>query len=336
MDLTNKDGVPASPAQGTGKSLPTEQSSAQERFGLIGAGIAQSLSPRLFGAAYGEEYSYDLLDGPDFLPLWKRFLEAYRAANVTAPYKEDAFAQVLGLARDGLGGISGPCFKIGATNLVVKTPDGIMAHNSDFTGIILSVAEAYFPDLTATCYAHFGDRAPVKVHQFLRNELPGLFGRRPQALVIGCGGAGKAAAVAAAEMGFATALMNRTHEKAQEFAARLPEYGFIAVPTSDLRGALKECDLVIYTPPEPMEALETLTAEDFAGEQDGFPGAPGKVLLEANYKTPAFSGALLDRLREGGCRYVSGRRWILYQALAGYGLMTGRAADFSAMENILA
>lgn len=312
-----------------------ENPSAAERFGLIGAGIAESLSPRLFGAAYGEEYPYDLLDGADFLPLWKRFLEEYRAVNVTAPYKEDAFAQVLRLARDGFGGISGPCFKIGATNLVVKTPEGIMAHNSDFTGIILSVAEAYFPDLIPQCYALYGERAPVKIHQFLRNELEGLFGRRPQALVIGCGGAGKAAAVAAAEMGFATALMNRTHEKAQELAGRLPEYGFIAVPLSDLRGALKECDLVIYTPPEPVSRLDELTAEDFAGEESGMPGSPAKVLLEANYKTPAFSGALLERLREGGCRYVSGRRWILYQALTGYGLMTGRNAAFAAMEKVL-
>ena len=312
-----------------------ENPSAAERFGLIGAGIAESLSPRLFGAAYGEEYPYDLLDGADFPPLWKRFLEEYRAVNVTAPYKEDAFAQVLRLARDGFGGISGPCFKIGATNLVVKTPEGIMAHNSDFTGIILSVAEAYFPDLIPQCYALYGERAPVKIHQFLRNELEGLFGRRPQALVIGCGGAGKAAAVAAAEMGFATALMNRTHEKARELAGRLPEYGFIAVPLSDLRGALKECDLVIYTPPEPVSRLDELTAEDFAGEESGMPGSPAKVLLEANYKTPAFSGALLERLREGGCRYVSGRRWILYQALTGYGLMTGRNATFAAMEKVL-
>lgn len=310
-------------------------SSAPERFGLLGTGIAESLSPRLFGAAYEETYPYDLLDGADFLPLWEKFLTAYRAVNVTAPFKEDAFAQVLRLARDGFGGISGPCFKIGATNLVVKTPDGIMAHNSDFTGIILSVAEAYFPDLIAQCYARYGERGYIKVHQFLRNELEGLFGRRPQALVIGCGGAGKAAAVAAAEMGFATALMNRTPARAQELADRLPEYGFIAVPMSDLRGALKECDLVIYTPPEPAASLDSLTAEDFAGETDGLPGTPAKVLLEANYKTPAFSGALLDRLREGGCRYISGRRWILYQALTGYGLMTGRPADFSAMEKML-
>ena len=312
-------------------------SSPSGRFGLIGTGISGSLSPRLFGAAYGHEFPYDLLDGIDFPTLWKRFLEEYDAVNVTAPFKEDAFAQVLRLARDGFGGISGPCFKIRATNLVVKTPDGIMAHNSDFTGVILSIAEAYFPDLVSQCYAHYGERGYIKVHQFLRNELDSLFGRRPQALVIGCGGAGKAAAVAAAEAGFATALMNRTHARAEELAGRLPEYGFLAVPMSDLRGALKECDLVIYTLPEALPGLEELTAEDFAGEEDRLPGAPAKVLIEANYKTPAFSGGSVgQRLLEGGCRYVSGRRWHFYQALTGYGLMTGRAADLAALEKAFA
>ena len=309
--------------------------SAPERFGLIGCGIAESLSPRLFGAAFGGALPYDLLDGPEFLPLWKQFLEEYRGANITAPYKEEAFGQVLRLARDGYGSISGPCFKIRATNLVVKTAEGIAAHNSDFTGIILSVAEAYFPDLISQCFTLYGERAPIKVHQFLRNELPGLFGRRPQALVIGCGGAGKAAAVAAAEMGFATALMNRTLEKAQELAGRLPEYGFITVPMSDLRGALKECDLIIYNLPVSIPAIGELTAEDFAGETDGMPGAPAKVLLEANYKAPAFSGAVLERLHEGGCRYVSGRRWCLYQALGGYGIMTGQTPDMDLLEKAL-
>ena len=312
-----------------------KDSAAAERYGLIGAGIAGSLSPDLFGAAYGNTLPYDLLDDADFLPSWQRFLEGYKAVNVTAPHKEAAFAQVLRLARDGFGDLSGPCFKIGATNLVVKTPEGIMAHNSDFTGVILSVAEAYFPDLIPQCYARFGERGHIKVHQFLRNELEGLFGRRPQALVIGCGGAGKAAAVAAAEMGFATALMNRTPGRAQELADRLPEYGFLPVPASDLRGALKECDLVIYTIPEAVPLVAELTADDFSGEDTGIPGTPAKVLLEANYKHPAFSGAVLERLREGGCRYVSGRRWLLYQALTGYGIMTGRQADPAAMERVL-
>ena len=313
--------------------MPSLQNlSGDTRFGLIGTDIQGSGSPALFQAAYGGKWPYDLLDGAEFLPLWERFLTRYRAVNVTAPFKQDAFAQALQLARDGYAGISGPCFKIRATNLAVKTPQGLMFHNTDFSGVLISVAEACFPGVTEQCYAVYGDKGHIKVHQFLRENLSAAYGFRPQALVIGCGGAGRAAAVAAAEAGFATALMNRTHSKAEALAAELPEYGFLAVPMSDFTNAVRECDLVIYTLPEAIPAVRLLTAEDFGGEQ---PGGPAKIILEANYKTPAFAGEVRRKMAAAGCRYVPGQRWLLGQALAGYGLMTGEPADFPAMERAL-
>ena len=75
------------------------------RYGLIGSEISGSRSPELFRAAYDGRFPYDLLDGAEFLPLWKRFLEDYQAVNVTAPFKQDAFAQGLQLARDGYAGM---------------------------------------------------------------------------------------------------------------------------------------------------------------------------------------------------------------------------------------
>ena len=300
-----------------------------DKFGLIGKNISASDSPSLFKAAYGGRYSYDLLDGEDFPALWQKFLDGYKAVNVTAPYKENAFAEVLELVRNGKGAISGPCFKIKATNLVVKTDEGLMAHNSDFSGIILSVADTYFPGLVSQCYETFGEKGHIKVHQFMRENIAGLFVQKPQALIVGCGGAGKAAAVAAAEMGFETALMNRTPEKARAIAEQLPEYGFIPVPVSDFKNSLKECDLIIYTVPETMPQVAELTADDFAGE-----GGPSKVILEANYKTPAFSGLVRDRMAMADCRYIEGRKWLMYQAVTGYSLMTGEKINLPAMEEV--
>ncbi len=299
-----------------------------EKFGLIGDPITTSLSPRLFAAAYGGRYPYDLIEGSDFVASYRRFLEEYKAINVTAPFKEDAFAQAVALAKNGLGGISGPCCKIGATNLMVKGEGGIQAYNSDFSGIILSVAEALFPGITAACYERYGERGHIKVHQFVRQEIPGLYPLRPQALVVGCGGAGKAAAVAAAEMGYSTALMNRTQERAQALADALPEYAFIVDPLSDFTEAVRECDLIIYTLPAALPDLAGLTADHFRGNGP-------KVILEANYKTPAFEGPVRERLQEAGARYVSGRSWLLYQALTGYSLMTGERPDAAAMQDAL-
>lgn len=295
-----------------------------DKFGLIGDPIATSLSPRIFTAGYQGKYTYELIEGSDFEASWKCFLNEYKAINVTAPFKELAFAQAVGLAKNGYGTVSGPVLKIGATNLLVKDDGGIHAYNSDFTGIILSVADALFPGLVAQCYQTFGDKAYIKVHQYIRQNIEELYGAKPQALIVGTGGAGKAAAVAAAEMGFSTILMNRTDAKAGQFALSLPEYGFIVDSLSDFKGAFRECDLVIYTLPMEIEAIKELEEDDYKGN-----GPRKKILLEANYKNPAFSP-------RPEYSYVSGRNWILYQAVTGYGLMTGgEVPDAAAMSESL-
>ena len=75
------------------------------RFGLIGDPIATSKSPLLFEAAYKEQeqpdgspYKYDLIEGADFEASFKKFEEEYSAINVTAPFKELAYAKVEELA----------------------------------------------------------------------------------------------------------------------------------------------------------------------------------------------------------------------------------------------
>ncbi len=301
------------------------------RFGLIGHPLAGSGSPALFAAAYPEVPGpYDLIDEASFDDAWNRFLQGYRAVNVTAPFKEQAFAKVLEAVREGHGSIDGPAARIGATNLVVRTEEGLEAWNADFSGILLSVAESYFPGIVREFLDTFGERFHIKVHQFCRERLPLLFRERPQALVVGLGGAGKAAAVAAAELGFDTVLMNRTARKAQAFADALPEYRFLVDPLTDFVEAVRECDLVLYTAPVPLEGISGLSADDFLPRN----GA-GKRILEANYKTPAFDEGVRGALAAAEGGYISGRRWLLYQALTGYGRMTGRLPDLEAMENAL-
>ena len=58
-----------------------------KRFGLIGNPVAGSLSPRLFEAAYGGRYAYDLIEGAVFDTSWQRFLDDYDGINITAPFK---------------------------------------------------------------------------------------------------------------------------------------------------------------------------------------------------------------------------------------------------------
>ncbi len=98
-----------------------------DKFGLIGCPIAHSLSPRLFEAAFHGKYEYSLIETPDFGQAWRTFLKDYRAINVTAPFKGEAF-----LRADWK---SPECERVGATNLCLNTPEGVKAWNSDYMGV---------------------------------------------------------------------------------------------------------------------------------------------------------------------------------------------------------
>lgn len=180
-----------------------------DKFGLIGYPVAHSLSPRLFAAAYGGKYAYELIETPDFEEAWGRFLAGYKGINVTAPFKGDAFSRA--------DWTSPECTRVGATNLVVKTPEGLKAYNSDYLGV-----KALLEPLA-----------------------------RGSAVVIGFGGAGKAALAAAEDLGFDTTL--RRH--------------------AEIAGGVS-ADVIIYTLPRAVEGIDRLDCAH---------------LLEANYKDPCLS-----------------------------------------------
>ena len=308
------------------------------KYGLIGDPIATSRSPLLFEAAYkgqeqpdGSAYKYDLIEGSDFETSFKKFIDEYQAINVTAPFKELAYARVEELAEQGKGVISGPVARIGATNLLVKTSEGIAAHNSDFTGIVAAIAEAYYPGIVEEFIKEYGDRFFIKLHQFFLMSLSRRFYQQPQALIVGCGGAGRAAAVAAGELGFGTVLMNRTLEKAQAIAQAMPEYEFFPDPIKDFKEAVKECDLIIYTLPVALPEIEEFSADDFAKKG----ACDEKVIMEANYKNPSFDEIARAKIAAAEGIYIPGDRWLLYQALTGYHFMTGLTPDLKAMEAAL-
>lgn len=263
--------------------------------------MAHSLSPRLFAAGYGAAASdgaagglrYELIEGADFKSSWARFLEEYDGINVTMPFKEKACQ-----AADIL---SPEVEVIGAANLVVKTGLRTMAYNTDYSAVALLLLEAM-------------KKFPLRT-----------------ALVVGCGGAGKAAAVAALEVGLKVTLTNRTPGRAADFADSLsgvfgPKRKVSVVPLDELAGAGPDAeagsagrsgghgpyDVVIYCLPCPIPQVAGLKA---------------RVVLEANYLSPVFSA-------DGDFEYISGRRWLQAQAVTGFRLLTGLAPDACAMEQI--
>lgn len=269
-----------------------------KKFGLIGHPIEHSLSPALFRAAYGGRYTYDLIEGEDFGRSYDRFLDGYDGINVTAPFKGQAFLKA---------DVKDPvAVKTGAANVLIKSPDGVKACNTDYFGVQMSLLNA--------------SKGEKRIWR--------------RALVVGCGGAGKAAAVAAGDLKLETVIMNRSAGTAEEFAESLPEYGFTVRPMEEFGKWFRQSDVIIYAVPSPIEAIGCLERADFMG---GRLSAKAKILLEANYRKPSFGEEVLSRMRQANpaARYVSGREWLLHQAITGYVTFTGEIPDEEAMRRIL-
>jgi shikimate dehydrogenase len=275
-----------------------------KRFGLIGHPIAHSLSPALFKAGYAGKYPYELIETADFEEAYNRFLNGYDGINVTAPFKELAYAKADILSEE--------CRIIKATNLLVRTPEGVKAYNSDYLGVRMWLQEA----------AEGLKRTPPQPHSTAR------------VLIVGTGGAGKAAAVAAASLGMEVTLMNRSIEKAEAVAGSIAEMnGRIAVevrPMEDFRCCFRKADIVIYNIPSAIPALGELTSEDFN------PGYQ-KFILEANYRNPSFDDTLIGKMNASNpaASYTDGKVWLLYQALTGYEIFTGEKPDLGSMSAVL-
>ena len=217
------------------------------KFALIGNPVAGSMSPVLFSAAYGDRFGYDLVDGT-FEECWAAFLNGYDGINVTAPYKQDAYACCSWLSPAAL--------RTGAVNLVLR--DGLRGYNTDVDGVLYALRGGSFE----------------------------------RAVVVGTGGAARAAIVAARQLGCRVGIWGRSAEKV---AALEEQFG--------LCGAVENPDLIIYTLPgsAPVPA--------------GLPFA-GATVLEAEYRNPQLSAV--------PCRhYIGGLEWLRGQAIAGFTLFTG-------------
>ena len=127
-----------------------------------------------------------------------------------------------------------------------------------------------------------------------------------RALVVGTGGAARAAAYAARQLGCEVTVAGRSLEKASALsyeAISLEEAGSLAP------------DVLLYTLPGSAPVPNGLPFKD-------------AVVIEAEYRIP--------RLTDIPCRlYVSGRRWMLGQAVAGYRIFTGAEPNLEKMLEVL-
>ncbi|PSP89133.1 shikimate dehydrogenase [Halobacteriales archaeon QS_4_69_34] len=258
-------------------------------FGLLGSPVEHSLSPPMHEAAYrelGMDARY-----VTFEPAVEEFegaIEGARALgirglNVTIPFKRDALTHC---EPDALAA------RIGAVNtldLGERTPTG---HNTDAAGV-------------RRAFVHHG---------------VSLSGR---AVVVGAGGAGRAAAFALADRGVVVAVANRTVERARELAGEIDAasgHGLDALPE-----LLADADLLVNATSVGMESDESpVPADALHG---------GLAVLDAVYR-PAET-RLLREAAAAGARTIDGTWMLLYQGVAAFERWTGREAPVAAMGEAL-
>jgi len=176
-----------------------------KQFILIGHPVGHSVSPAIHHAAYEQlrmDAQYRAVDCPDRAAVEAQ-VEALRSglicgANVTVPHKQLAFE----LADE----IDPTAARVGVANVLARTPDGrIIAFNTDASALAEELAQA-------TRQAHV--------------EL----GERPYALVLGNGGAARAAVVACQLSGVKDVLVSARKFDAQKHRDTWPDAdAFIAL-----------------------------------------------------------------------------------------------------------
>ena len=261
-----------------------------EMFGLIGDPVEHSLSPAVFNAVFrhrGRNAAYLPVPGADLDETLALLDEAgFRGVSVTMPFKERMAAR--GTHKDFVVEATG------ATNTVVFGADGWSVYNTDG----LAVVEA----LGAVC------------------DLRGA-----RLVIVGAGGAARAAAAALTRAEAEVTVVNRTPERAAEVAALA---GAAWGPLEMIRR--EPFDVIVNATPVGMGR------DDPPSVQTPFPTSwlrGDELVLDMVYRprrTP-----LLRAAEELGCTTVEGLEMFVRQAAAQYHLLT-RDDEFDPLETMRA
>lgn len=278
----------------------------QERMlvGLIGANIQKSLSPALFEdacAAKGIRGHYHLMD-MDLLPgrnladlLLAARTAGFKGVNITYPCKETVIPLLDGLSPEAL--------QIGAVNTVAIGADGrTTGYNTDRIGFRRAFEQQLGAELVA--------------------------GRA--AMLVGAGGAGRAAAFALFDLGLRTLRVN-DKDAAQARALVQTLASVFGVERAQL-----EMD-----PSEALSAVGGVVNATPVGML-GIPGNP--IPLDAIAAThwvadviyTPLETRLIKTARSRGARVMGGAGMCVHQAAETFKLFTGSTADVGRMQRVFA
>ena len=265
--------------------------------GVIGDPVRHSLSPALHNAAFarlGLDWTYvafEIAAGRAADALAAMRVLGVEGLSVTMPHKRDAAA-----ACDEL---SPAAELLGAVNCVRRDGDRLIGENTDGAGFLRSLRVQ-------------AGLEPVGRH----------------AVVIGAGGAARAAIVALVSEGASVTIVNRSVDaavRAAELGARAGATAGVSAISQSMvggPGAVSDADLVINATPLGMSAGDPLPIDTTLLRRD-------HVVVDFIYQ-PAVT-PLLEAAAEVGAATLNGTGMLLYQAAEQFKMWTGRDAPIAAM-----
>lgn len=254
-------------------------------YAVTGKPVAHSISPQMHNAAFealGMDAAYVRLAAADA----ESALAAARSMglagmNVTAPYKESMAALVDRMDEEAES--------VGAVNTVVFEDGKAKGRNTDVYG----VREAL--------------------------EGNGILLRGMKAVVLGAGGAAKAAARSLTSAGAEVTIANRTVDKARALARSLG-CAHCGLAGQELGRAMAAASVVVSS----LDTADRVIPHDVLRRS--------MTILEAKYDEK--TALRTDALRIG-CRVIDGREWLLYQGARAFRIFTHRKPPLDAMRKAL-
>ena len=278
-----------------------------KQVGLVGYPVSHSLSPLMQQAAFDElhiEANYVLWETPQDQLAGKIASlrsSAILGANVTIPYKEDVVQLV-----DECDPFAA---RIGAINTIVNRAGHLVGYNTDAPGFIMALTEFNAFDCTGK-----------------------------KAVILGTGGAARAAAVGLLEKGVGEiVLLGRTEAHLQNLLSHLYTLSAKFHKSTHIKGALfsdpaitkflSNTDLVVNTTPVGLKKDESTI-------QINVNALPITTLVMDMIYTPPLTP--LQRIaRTHGCKVLNGLSMLLYQGALAFELWTGCPAPIQVMQKAL-
>ncbi|MDA1060939.1 MAG: shikimate dehydrogenase [bacterium] len=269
-----------------------------KRYGILANPAKHSLSPVVQNAAFkalGIDAQFGIFEVPE--NEFSTFMDRVKhdpiyGLSVSSPYKRDVMEYLNEIDEDAK--------KIGAVNTVVYKGGYLYGYNVDYIGINKALAES--------C----GD----------------LKGKR--VVIVGAGGAARAAVYGLLKDGAQVSIYNRTTETARELANIFSAMFGVNIVSGGLSDMLNvEADILVQTTSiwidDPDAKLEELLPPDYLKKFE--------VVMDIVYKpliTP-----LIEAAKSLGIKTVTGDKMFLYQAVEQFKLWTEKEAPVDAMRAAL-